>query len=125
VQFKDNPVFAMLFLEAVAICLLISFRFINLESTVNLLWFNLLFVSMTFILKAPLNRKLGLLALGNVIGVFCNFYYRLFHSAGCLIFGDPFSLVYVILYPFFNFMWIVTFWSLSLAALSSQAKGRR
>jgi hypothetical protein len=65
VQFRDNPVFAMLFLEAVAICLLISFRFINLESTVNLLCFNLLFVSMTFILNAPLNRKL-VAALGNV-----------------------------------------------------------
>ena len=115
----------MFCLEAVAICLLVSFQLVGLEATVNLLCFNLLFISLTFILKIPFNTKLILLALGNVLGVLCNFFFSLFRNAGITIFGNAFNLVYVILYPFFNFMWIVTYWSLSLAALASKRKGWR
>jgi hypothetical protein len=57
-------------LEAIALCLIVSFRFINIEATATLLIFNLLFLSLTFQLDGTLNRKLGMLALGNVIGVF-------------------------------------------------------
>jgi hypothetical protein len=60
-------------LEAIVLCLITSFRFINIESTVTLLIFNLLFLSLTFQLNGALNRKIGMLALGNIIGLFWNF----------------------------------------------------
>lgn len=122
-QFEDSSVFAVLWLGAVALCLFLSFQLIGLGAIVNLLCFNLLFISLTFILKISFNRKLRMLGFGNVVGVLCNFSFGLFHRAGCMIFGDKFSLFYIIIYPFFNFMWIVTFWSLSLASLSSGANG--
>ena len=124
-QFEVSPVFAVFCLGAIALCLLLSFQLVNLEATVNLLCFNLLFVSLTFILKTPFNTKLALLALGNVLGVLCNFFFSLFYNAGCTIFGNSFNFVYVILYPFFNFMWIVTYWSLSIAALASKRESER
>jgi len=61
-----------LFLEAIALCLITSFRFINIESTATLLIFNLLFLSLAIHLNGTLNRKLGILALGNLIGLFWN-----------------------------------------------------
>jgi len=61
-----------LFFEAIALCVIASFRFINIESAVTLLFFNLLFILLTFELNGTLNRKLGMLALGNIIGLFWN-----------------------------------------------------
>jgi len=59
-----------LFVEAIILCLIVSYRFVNLQSTATLLIFNALFVSLTFQLNGKFNRKLGLLALGNIIGLF-------------------------------------------------------
>ena len=106
-----------LFLEAIALCLIVSFRFINIESTASLLIFNLLFVSLTFQLNGALNRKLFVLALGNVFGLFCNFVFYFFAIAGVAFFGEIFNLFYAVVYPLLNFMWIVSFWSMSLAFL--------
>ena len=106
-----------LFLEAIALCLITSFRFINIESTVTLLIFNLLFLSLTFQLNGALNRKLGMLALGNIIGLFWNFLLYFFAIAGVMFFGEIFNVFYAVFYPFLNFMWIVSFWSLNLSVL--------
>jgi hypothetical protein len=106
-----------LFLEAIALCLIISFRFINIVSTTTLLLFNLLFLSLTIHLNGTLNRKLGILAVGNVIGLFWHFILYYFAIAGVTFFGEPFNVFYAVSYPFLNFMWIVSFWSLSLVVL--------
>ena len=75
---KTLSVLAMgLFVEAIMLCLIASFRFVNLQSTATLLIFNALFVSLTFQLNGKLNRKLGLLALGN-LGFILEFYFQLF-----------------------------------------------
>jgi hypothetical protein len=105
------------FLEAIVLCLITSFRFINIESTVTLLIFNLLFLSLTFQLNGSLNRKIGMLALGNIIGLFWNFLLYFFAIAGAMFFGEIFNVFYAVFYPFLNFMWIVSFWSLSLSVL--------
>jgi hypothetical protein len=106
-----------LLLEAIALCLILSFRFVNISATATLAIFNLLFLSLTIYLEGTLNKKLSLLALGNIIGLFWNWVFQHFADAGAICFGDRFNVFYAIFYPFLNFMWIVSFWSLSLAVL--------
>jgi hypothetical protein len=116
-KFESSRLVLGLFLEAIALCLITSFRFINIESTVTLLIFNLLFLSITLQLNGSLNRKLGMLALGNIIGLFWNFFLYFFAIAGVTFFGEIFNVFYAVFYPLLNFMWIVSFWSLSLSVL--------
>jgi len=79
--------------------------------------FNFLFVSLAFQLTGKLSVKFGLLALGNVVGLFCNSVFYSLNIVGVDYFGEVFRVFYVISYPLLNMMWIVTFWSLSLAIL--------
>jgi hypothetical protein len=124
-QFENNRWISISFAEAIVLCLIASFRLINLESTVTLLIFNLLFTTLIFQLKGAVNRKLSLLALGNIIGLFWSFVFYSLSAAGTSLFGEGFNVVYAIFYPFLNFTWIVSFWSLSLAILTPPAnKGR-
>jgi len=116
-KFESSRLVLGLFLEAIALCLIICFRFINIASTATLLIFNLFFLSLIIHLNGTLNRKLGILALGNIMGLFWNFVLYYFAIAGVTFFGEPFKVFYAVSYPFLNFMWIVSFWSLSLAVL--------
>ena len=112
-----NLLVAGFFLEIITLCLIASFTFISVESTAMLLIFNFLFVSLTFGLNGKLNRKLCLLTLGNVIGLFWNFTLYSLATSGNAYFGGTFNIFFRILHPFLNFVWIVSFWSLSLSAL--------
>ena len=116
-KFERSRLVIALFLEAITLCLIISFRFVNIAATATLLIFNLLFISLTIHLNGTLNRKLGILALGNITGLFWNFVLNYFAVAGGAFFGEPFNIFYAVSYPFLNFMWVVSFWSLSLASL--------
>ena len=116
-KFNANRLVLVLFFEVIALCLIMSFRFVNIETVIILLIFNFLFTSLIFQLNGTLNRKLGMLALGNIIGLFWNFIFHSFAVVGVMYFGEIFGAFYTIFYPFLNLMWIVSFWSLSLAAL--------
>ena len=112
-------------IEAITLCLIISFTFINISATIMLLIFNLFFLSLTIHLNGTLNKKIGILSLGNIAGLLWNLVLHYFAIAGNAFFGKPFSLIYTVSYPFLNFMWIVAFWSLSLTVLPNpQAKQR-
>jgi len=116
-KFNANRLVLVLFSEVIALCLIVSFRFVNIETVIILLIFNFLFISLIFQLNGTLNRKLGMLALGNIIGLFWNFIFHSFAVVGVGYFGEIFGAFYTIFYPLLNLMWIVSFWSLSLAAL--------
>ena len=116
-KFKSNRLVTGFFLEAITLCLITSFRFVNIAATATLLFFNVLFLSLTIHLNGTLNKKLGILALGNIIGLFWNFVLHYFAVAGVAFFGEQFNVFYAIFYPFLNFIWVVSFWSLSLAVL--------
>jgi hypothetical protein len=116
-KFNANRLVLVLFSEVIALCLIMSFRFVNIETVIILLIFNFLFTSLIFQLNGTLNRKLGMLALGNIIGLFWNFIFHSFNVVGMAYFGEIFGAFYTIFYPLLNLMWIVSFWSLSLAAL--------
>lgn len=112
---KRSLLVAGLFLEAIALCVILSFSFINIAATATLLIFNLFFLSLTIHLNVTLDRKIGILALGNIIGLLWNIALHHFAIAGFTFFGETFNVFYAISYPFLNFMWVVSFWSLSLA----------
>ena len=116
-KFNANRLVLVLFFEIIALCLIVSFRFVNIETVIILMIFNFLFTSLIFQLNGTLNRKLGMLALGNIIGLFWNFLFNSFAVVGVVYFGEIFGAFYTIFYPLLNLMWIVSFWSLSLAAL--------
>jgi hypothetical protein len=109
------------FLEIVTLCLIASWLLINFETTILLLIFNFMFVSLTFQLNGTLTQKLGLLAIGNALGLFCNFTFVSLGIVGNEFIGQGFNVLYAIFYPIGNTLWIVAFWSLSLTALPKPA----
>ncbi len=110
-----NCLFLLFLLQLITLCLIASISFISLESTITLFIFDFLFASLTFQLNGTMSRKLGLLAIGNFVGLFWNFVFFNFYSVGAFYFGEFFGAFYTITYPILNLMWIVPFWSLSLS----------
>jgi hypothetical protein len=87
-----------------------------------LLIFNFLFVSLIFPLDGTLTRKLSMLFAGNAIGLLWNYVFSLFVASVATYFGEFFNTLYIILNPFVNLIWIVSFWSISLTALVNSKK---
>jgi len=104
---------------AIASYMLLSSSFVSSESVYMLIIFNFLFVSLTFPLDGTLTRKISMLLIGNIIGLFWNYLFSLFAYTVAYYLGDFFNTVYIILSPFVNFIWIVSFWSISLTALTN------
>ena len=65
-----------------------------------LLIFNALFISLAFQLNGTFNRKLFLLASGNIIGLCWNFIFYSFALAGTVFFGKIFNTLYTVFFPF-------------------------
>jgi putative flippase GtrA len=63
---------------AIASYMLLSSSFVSSESVYMLIIFNLLFVSLTFPLDGTLTRKIFMLLIGNIIGLFWNYLFSLF-----------------------------------------------
>jgi hypothetical protein len=115
-RFARASLVFVLFLTVITLCVIASLRFISIESAGELLFFNFFFFLLTCKLNGTLNRKLGILAVGNIIGLFWNFIFYFFSIAGTAYFGEIFNVVYAVFCPFLNFMWIISFWALSIAA---------
>jgi hypothetical protein len=84
--------------------------------------FNFFFVSLTFPLNGTLQRKIGMLLIGNVICLFWTHLFSLFAATVCSRFGGLYNALFIILNPFLNLVWIVSFWSLSLTVLTNSKK---
>lgn len=107
----------------IAYFITISLLFISLESALTLIIFNLLFVSLIFHLKGTILKKTSLLTLGNVIGILWNYLFNQFAYLGKECFGETFDAICIILMPLTNLLWIVSFWSISLAELAEKKGG--
>jgi hypothetical protein len=109
------------FVTIITDCLLVSYRFVNSESSELicglLVLFNVLFISLFFQLNGSRILKVGILTIGNIIGLFWNllFYTLLEEICGC--FSLQFDAAYTIASPILNLLWIVPFWSISLSYL--------
>ena len=99
--------------------ILLSFYFVNVEAAVMLIVFNFLFVSLIFPLDGSFVKKIGLLLIGNVIGLLWNSVFSSFSYVAACYFGGFLNVLYMILNPLLNLMWVVSFWSISLSVLAS------
>jgi hypothetical protein len=113
----NHIVFGLLFGAAVSYVFL-SFPLINKETVFTLIMFNFLFISLTFPLNGTLQRKVGMLLIGNIIGLFWNHIFSLFAANACSYFGEFYNVLFIIFNPFLNLIWIVSYWSISLTALT-------
>lgn len=105
-------------------CAILFSHYVSDESVFMLIAFNFLFASLTFPLNGSLATKALLLSMGNIIGVLWVFLFSMFIHAVADYFGAAFNALYLILGPFVNLVWIVTFYSLSLTVLAN-AKNRK
>ena len=110
-----------LFCEIIVFCSVASYLLINIESSIVLFIFDFLFVSLAFQLTKTLPLKLGLLALGNAVGLFCNYLFHTFSVVGMEYLGEAFRVFYAISFPVLSVSWMVIFWSLSLTAIPKPA----
>ncbi len=117
-------VVSVLFLGVTALCLTASWLLINVETTIMLLIFIFLFVSLTFQLNGTFALKTALLALGNLLGLLCNFVFVSLGIVGNAFFGQFFDVLYAIGFPIGNTLWIIVFWSISLTALPKPADSK-
>jgi hypothetical protein len=83
--------------------------------------FNLLFVCLSFLLEGSLKRKLILLFCGDCLYLLLN---RLLDHFWMSIAQSykPLDRFYVVLGPFVNMIWIVSFWSFGLTFLAGSRK---
>jgi hypothetical protein len=103
---------------------LLLFPYISNESPSMLIIFNFFFVSLIFPLNGTIARKLFMLSIGNIIGLLWNNLFSLSADALAPYLGDVFTTLHIIMSPFANLIWIVSFWSLSLTILSN-SKSRK
>ena len=112
------------FIGAIASYAILSSPHISNESAWMLTIFNFFFISLTFPLNGALTRKLCMLLIGDVIGLLWNYLFSLLAYTVVYHFGEFFNTLYIILSPFLNLVWIVSFWSISLTALAN-SKNRK
>lgn len=117
-----NCLLILLFLEAIILCFIASLQFINIQSTIMLFIFNILFITLISQLNGSSHKKIFVLTIGNMIGFFLNLIFYSFSIVGYDSFGKAFNVFYTLIYPFLNLMWIVPFWSFSLGFLPKQTK---
>lgn len=107
-----------LLMGAVAFCVFLLFPYASMESAVMLATFNLLYVFFVFPLRGKLMKKAFMLIAGNGIGFAWNSALLVAASSMAEVLGDVFNTFYLMLSPFLNLIWIVSYWSLSLTFLS-------
>ena len=104
-----------------AFCLIVTYRYIDLQSFVTLLIFDGVFIILFTQLKGDIIVKLSLVLAGNVLGMIWNFAFHLL--AVQMAFNQMvqpiwLSLFYTVAYPFLNIFWVIAFWSFSLTKLT-------
>jgi hypothetical protein len=97
----------------------LAFVFFPSEPSVMLMLYNFLFASLIFPLNGALTKKVFILAIGNIVGICWNYLFYLFaYAAANSPLGYLFSIPYIILSPFLNLVWVVSFWAVSLTLLA-------
>jgi len=95
------------------------------EAAQTLITFNFLFLLILTPLKGSLARKIEILLLGNILSlVWSTLFYLLVHSTVGQMDG-VFNAFYIILSPLLNVLWVVAFWSTSLAFLAEGKETKR
>ena len=92
----------------------------NEPTLVSIVIFNFLFIFLLFPLEGPLLRKVFLLVSGNLVGLAWYLIQSSFVAASApYLEAGAFKVVYVLVYPIIDLVWIVSVWSLGLSVLAS------
>ena len=92
----------------------------NKSAQVSIAVFNFLFIFLIFSLEGPLLRKVFLLLSGNIVGLTWYLVQSSFGAASAYYLGvGAFKVIYVVMWPIIDLIWIVSFWSLGLSFLAS------
>ncbi|KPV64514.1 MAG: hypothetical protein AOA66_0124 [Candidatus Bathyarchaeota archaeon BA2] len=92
----------------------------NETALVSIVIFNFLFIFLIFPLEGSLLRKVFLLISGNLVGLAWYLIQSSFLAVSApYLEAGAFKVVYVILCPIIDSVWIVSVWSLSLSVLAS------
>lgn len=104
-----------------ALSVVITYCWIDAQSGVILLIFNVFFFSLFSQLKGAVCVKLFLLTTGNVIGLVWSYCFHtiVFYSIAFEVAPTTtLHVIYTIVYPFLNTFWVLAFWSLSATVLN-------
>lgn len=124
IQWNTPHLVVGLLLSVAASCIFLFSPCASRESAVMLIAFNMLYAFLIFPLRGKLAKKAFMLLAGNGIGFAWN---NLLPVVAGLVtgpMGDVFNTFYLILNPFLNLIWIVSYWSLSMTVLSGSTKGK-
>jgi len=110
-----------------AITMLIAYSLLrytpNETAMVSIAIFNFLFIFLIFPLEGSLLRKVFLLFSGNLVGLAWYLIQSSFVAASApYLEADASKVLYVIVYPVIDLVWIVSVWSLSLSVLASSRR---
>jgi hypothetical protein len=86
--------------------------------------FNVFFVCMLFPLNGSLERKLAVLALGDIICLIWNTMFSMLVGSLAVYVWVGFNALFIMLSPFLNSLWVVSLWSISLTFLANSGKGK-
>lgn len=120
----DHLIFGLLIGTAFS-SLPLYFLHIPLEPLVTLMLFNFLFSSLIFPLNGALPKKVFILVIGDVMGLVWNYLFYLFAYTAADTLGNLFSIPYIILSPFLNLVWVVSFWAVILTWLTTSKEKSR
>ncbi len=123
-ELRSSHIVLGFLVAAVFSCAILFLHDVSNESVFMLTAFNFLFVSLTFPLNGSLATKVLLLSIGNIIGVLWVLLFSMFIRTVANYLGAAFNALYLILGPFVNLVWIVTFFSLSLTVLANAKTGK-
>jgi hypothetical protein len=112
---KETPQYLHMIIGGVVILVLICvLQYVLSGSTlISLIFFNLIFLFLTFPLKGSLWCKIVWLVLGNVVGVS----FGLIRLSFSLVLKADFYGIDFLLNHVIDFLWIVPIWSLALSSL--------
>jgi len=92
----------------------------NEPALVSIAVFNFLFIFLIFPLEGSLLRKVFLLLSGNIVGLAWYLVQLSFEAASAhYLEMGAFKVIYVVMGPIIDLIWIVSFWSLGLSFLAS------
>lgn len=121
-KFKPN-----FFHLVVGIVLMIPILFIQVlllgrldnPAIVTLALFNVFFVFLLFPLDGSFLHKFFLLISGNLVGIFWYILQTIFEQVFFYLGIEILRIMFLLVKPLTDFVWLVTFWSFSLSILSS------
>lgn len=90
-----------------------------------ILFFNAIFIFLIFPFNGPLPYKILLAGVGNVVGLVWEYFLGYLAANTCHYLGNVYGVLYFIVSPFLELLWIVSMWALGLSVLASKKESEK